>query len=143
MSKRRVVRTKEFRVVITGQTADVYYIRAQCPPKNNLGRLLGTIWIDYTGAWNVQYEPNNTYLPINYVLKLLNYRQKTFDFQPAECYTCSMETKHEKGNDRCPLCGKPIDPYPGAVVYHMACMKKDMAPVREEINAENHPGIRD
>ena len=83
MAKRRVVRTKEFRIVITGQTAEVYYIRAQRPHKNHRGRKLGVIWIDHTGAWNVQYEPNNTYLPINYVLKLLNYRQKTFDFQPA------------------------------------------------------------
>jgi len=86
MPKRRVVRTDTFRVVIVGKTADVYQIPAQNHSKHVLGKRLGTIWIDHTNAWNVEFEPGNTYLPTNWVLGLLNYgekRQLTLDFSLA------------------------------------------------------------
>lgn len=36
-------------------------------------RYIGRVWIDHTGAWNVQYAPGETYLPINEMLPHLGY----------------------------------------------------------------------
>ena len=37
------------------------------------GELLGSVWIDSTGAWDVNYGFGVGYLPINSALKLMEY----------------------------------------------------------------------
>lgn len=43
-------------------------------------KLLGSVYIDKTGAWNVKYVRDTKYLPINSCLNILGYNKKEENF---------------------------------------------------------------
>jgi len=45
-----------------------------------------------------------------------------------------MKLTPTKGSDRCPICAKYITPVKGAVCYHMPCLMKHTAPLRENMS---------
>lgn len=51
-----------------------------CLVYDNDDKLLGSVHIDKTGAWNIKYAGDTKYLPINSCLNILGYNKKEENF---------------------------------------------------------------